>query len=66
MLAFLAELSITLALVNLLPVQMFDGRRILCELGERVRHRISEGRSESSGPARLWRDDQHDIARQSS
>lgn len=52
MLAFLAELSITLALVNLLPVQMFDGRRILCELGERVRHRISEGRSESSGPAR--------------
>ena len=51
MLAFLAELSITLALVNLLPVPMLDGGRILFELGQRVR-RVSEGHSDSAGPAR--------------
>ena len=48
-LAFLAELSLTLALVNLLPVPGLDGGRILFELAQRVR-RVSEARSDSSGP----------------
>lgn len=48
-LAFLAELSITLALVNLLPVPMLDGGRILYELAQRAR-RVSEAHSDSSGP----------------
>lgn len=52
-LAFLAELSITRALVNLLPVLMLGGGRILYELGERVRRdfpkdiRIRRDRSDS-------------------
>jgi regulator of sigma E protease len=50
-LAFLAELSITLALVNLLPVPMLDGGRILYELAQRLR-RVSEAHSDSSGPKR--------------
>lgn len=50
-LAFLAELSITLALVNLLPVPMLDGGRILFECAQWVR-RVSEAHSDSSGPAR--------------
>ena len=50
-LAFLAELSITLALVNLLPVPGIDGGRILFELAQRVRQ-VSEAHSDSSGPKR--------------
>jgi membrane-associated protease RseP (regulator of RpoE activity) len=48
-LAFLAELSLTLALVNLMPGPGLYGGRILFELAQRVR-RVSEVRSDSSGP----------------